>query len=253
LAAPDPSTPGSPKTMFIRVAMSGAACPGVTSATAANFYLRADSGDAVLINDHTQPANQTYAIFRRPGSNPADFIGEGSAFLEAHNVFRLVIAFNDGAGNYAWQFGIWNNDAAATRQFTWVVSGTLTNTSQPWIDVAPVSLAWDIVAGSSEAKSATISNRGTAGFTVNGVTPALPTQFALGTLPNVLDPNTSAPLIITFNAPATPPPPDGIITGAATVSIRPADANAGTSAGHSRQFTLKARTISAGNTWTTKT
>lgn len=88
LAAPDPSTPKIPKTMFIRVAMSGNICPGVTSATAPNFYLRADTGDAVLINNHTQPPNLTYVILRKPGGNPVDYVGEGSAFLESNNVFR---------------------------------------------------------------------------------------------------------------------------------------------------------------------
>lgn len=60
LAAPDLSTPTIARTMFIRVAMSGADCTRVNSATAPNFYVRADTGDAVLINDHAQPPNQTY-------------------------------------------------------------------------------------------------------------------------------------------------------------------------------------------------
>jgi N-acetylneuraminic acid mutarotase len=251
LAAADPSTPEIPKTMFIRVAMSGADCPGVTSATAPNFYLRADTGDAVLINDHTQPPNQTYPIFRRPGSNPADFVGEGSVFLESHNVFRLVMAFNDGTGDYAWRLGIWNNDAAAARQFIWIVSGTLANTSQPWIDVAPSSLSWDVLVGDSASDSVKVSNKGTGAFTVNGTTPALPAEFILGALPVTLDPNTSAPLTVTFTAPAAPPPPDGVITSAATVDIRPTDIAAGAAAGHNNHLSLSAH-VSSPNTWATK-
>jgi hypothetical protein len=72
LAAHDPSTPDIPNTMFIRVAMSGADCPSVTSSTAPNFYLRADTGDPVLINDHAQPPNRTCSIFHRPGSSLVD-------------------------------------------------------------------------------------------------------------------------------------------------------------------------------------
>ena len=250
LAAADPSTPKIPKTMFIRVAMSGADCPGVTSATAPNFYLRADTGDAVLINDHAQPPNQTYPIFRRPGSNLADFIGEGSAFLESHNVFRLVVTFNDGAGDYAWRLGIWNNDAAAARQFIWVVSGTLANTSQPWLDVAPPSLSWDVLVGGSASDSVTISNNGTGAFTVNGMAPALPAEFTLGALPITLDPNTSAPLTVTFTAPAAPPPA-GVITADEIVDITPADAAAGAAAGHNNHVNLSAR-VSSPDTWATK-
>src|SRR3954471_17368839 len=166
LAAHDPSTGKIPKTMFIRVAMSGDRCPGVTSATAPLFYLRADTGDAVLINDHAQLPNQTYPVFRKPGSNPADFIGEGSAFLEDHNVFRLVMAFNDRKGDYVWSFGIANSDAAAARQFTWVVSGTLAYTVQPWIDVAPTLLSWEVLVGGSRSDGITISNKGTGAFLV---------------------------------------------------------------------------------------
>ena len=250
LASADPTTPKIPKTMFIRVAMSGADCPGVTSATAPNFYLRADTGEAVLINDHTQPPNQTYPIFRRSGSNPADFIGEGSVFLENHNVFRLVIAFNDGAGDYAWQLGIWNNDATAARQFTWVVSGLLANTSQPWADVAPSSLSWDVLVGGSASDSATISNKGTGAFTVNGVTPPLPAGFTLGGISSALDPNTAKPLIVTFTAPAAAPP-DGVITATVTVDIRPADNAAGAAAGHNHHISLSAH-VSSPNTWATK-
>ena len=250
LAAADPSTPKIPKTMFIRVAMSGADCPGVTSATAPNFYLRADTGDAVLINDHAQPPNQTYPIFRRPGSNLADFIGEGSAFLESHNVFRLVVTFNDGAGDYAWRLGIWNNDAAAARQFIWGCSGTLANTSQPWLDVAPPSLSWDVLVGGSASDSVTISNNGTGAFTVNGMAPALPAEFTLGALPITLDPNTSAPLTVTFTAPAAPPPA-GVITADEIVDITPADAAAGAAAGHNNHVNLSAR-VSSPDTWATK-
>src|SRR5262245_42548730 len=115
LAAPDPETPQIAKTMFIRVAVSGPDCPSVNSPTAPNFSVRADSGDPVLINDHAQPPNQTYPIFRKPGSNFVDFVADGSVFLEGDNVFRVEVAFSDGEGDYDWQLGIWNNDTATAR------------------------------------------------------------------------------------------------------------------------------------------
>lgn len=249
LAAPDPSTPDIPKTMFIRIAMSGADCLGVNSTTAPNFYLKADTGDVVLINDHTQPPNLTHAIFRTPGSNPAEFIGEGSVFLESHNVFRLIIAFDDGAGEHAWQLGIWNNDIAQPRQFTWVVSGTLVATLQPWIDVAPATLEWDLISGSAEAKGLTISNKGTSAFTVTGVTPALPSGFELA-LPGVINPNASAPVVVRFTAPATSPP-GGVVAASASFDVTPPDSGAGEAAGHNRQVSLRAR-VPLPNSWTIK-
>ena len=148
LAAPDPATPFVAKTMFIRVAMSGAPCASVTGPTAPNFYLKADTGDVVLINDHAKLPDQTYSIYHRPGSDPRDFVADGKVDLESDNVFRITVVFQDPAGNYAWQLGIWNNDTGASRGFTWVVSATLANTAQPWIDVAadPPSLgtSWSI-------------------------------------------------------------------------------------------------------------
>jgi hypothetical protein len=76
------------RTMFIRVAMSGADCPGAISPTAPNFYLRADSGDPVLVNDHAPAPNQTYPIFHRPAHDLGDYIGEGSIFLEDQMCFE---------------------------------------------------------------------------------------------------------------------------------------------------------------------
>src|SRR5262249_41979178 len=153
-------------------------CAGVTSPTAPNFYLRADTGDAVLINDHAQAPNLSYVIYHKPGNNIADYVADGAAFLESDNVFRLVITFNDVAGNYAWQLGIWNNDPTASREFPFVASASLANTAQPWIDVAPTQLSWDVLTGGSKGDSVIVSNKGTGPFTVTGVAPALPAGFA---------------------------------------------------------------------------
>jgi hypothetical protein len=170
LAAPDPATPFIAKTMFIRVAISGASCESVIAPTAPNFYLKADTGDAVLINDHAKLPDQTYSIYHRPGTDPHDFVADGKVDLESNNVFRITVVFQDPTGNYAWQLGIWNNDTGASREFTWVVSATLANTAQPWIDVEPTLLSWDVL----------VNNKGTAPFTVNSVSPALPAGLRWG-------------------------------------------------------------------------
>jgi hypothetical protein len=230
LAAPDPSTPFIAKTMFIRVAMSGAPCGSVIAPTAPNFYLKADTGDAVLINDHTKLPDQTYSIYHRPGTDPRDFVADGKVDLESNNVFRITVVFQDPAGTYTWQFGIWNNDTGASRQFTWVLSATLANTAQPWIDVEPTILSWDVL----------VNNKGTAPFTVNSVSPALPAGFALGPLPVSLNPGTSAPLTVTFTGSGKPSGTKGSVTATANVTITPADGTAETSAGHNRQLSVSA-------------
>ena len=108
--------------------------------------------------------------------------------------------------------------------------------------MGPTLLSWDVLINGAKGDSVTISNKGTGAFTVSGVTPALPAQFVLGALPGVLNPNTSAPLTVTFNAPATPPLPDGVLIANALVNITPADNTAGTDVGHNKQLSVSATT-----------
>ena len=241
LAAPDPATPWIPKTMFIRIAMSGALCPTVVSPTAPSVYLKADTGDAVLLND---PGSFTKLIYRLP--NNSDYVADAFLTLEANNVFLVTVMFFDLAANLAWQLGIWNNDAAPPpREFTWVVSATLVNTAQPWIDVAPALLSWEVPANGSQADSVKISNKGTGPFTVNAVSPPLPAGFVLGALPaGPLTPRAFAPLTITFTGPAAPPPPNGVVTANGIVTITPADNTARTvGAGHNKQLSISAKIL----------
>ena len=247
LAANDPTTPWIAKTMFIRIAMSGLACATVSDAAAPSIYLRADTGDAVLL---TLPGNQTLPIYRSPGTSGADYVGDGRVSLESPsagiNVFTVVVTFNDSSGEFAWQLGIRNNDTAPPpREFTWVVSGTVANTAQPWIDVAPILLSWEVPVNESQAASVQISNKGTGPFTVTSVSPALPAGFVLGGLPaGGLNPGTAASLTVTVTGPAVPPEPNGVATANAIVSITPADNNARTAgAGHNKQLSLSAKIL----------
>jgi N-acetylneuraminic acid mutarotase len=259
LAAPDPTTPFIPKTMFIRVAMSGPACPGVTSATAPAFYLQADDGEAVLINDHSQPPGRTYPIFSRPGSNPVDFVGEGSVALEDDNVFRLLVAFNDGATQYTWSLGIWNNDGATTRQFTWVVSSTLADTAQPWLHAThgggvPIRIMFDALVGDTAedtAQSIEIVNRGTAAVTITDVAPVLAAPYSLSGLPLTLAPNPPTPAVVTLGF-AAPDTPAEIAEEAFSFVTANKPDRGPFSPGHNNAFTLRARTSAAHNLWRTR-
>ncbi len=192
--------------------------------------LKADTGDVVLINDHSKLPDQTYSIYHRPGSDPRDFVADGKVDLESDNVFLITVVFQDPAGNYTWQLGIWNNDTGASRDFTWVVSATLANTAQPWIDVEPTIRSWDIL----------VNNKGTGPFTVNSVSPAFPAGFALGPLPVSLNPGGSAPLTVTFSGSGNSPGSNGGVTATTNLAITPADGTAGTSAGHNRQLSVSA-------------
>lgn len=244
LAAPDATTPWIPKTMFIRVAMSGATVATPVGPSAPDFYLIADTGDPVLINDHMQPSGVTYAIFRLAGTNLPDYVADGSVVLESNNVFLITVSFQDAAGSYAWQLGIRNNDPASAREFTWVVSATLANTAQPWIDVEPATLSWDVLVGGSAGESVQINNKGTATFTVTGLSAALPADFSLDPLPGAVIPNASASLTIHFTGPPAPPAPDGVTAATAMVNITPADTTALTAAGHNQQLSVSALTQS---------
>ena len=243
LAAPDPSTTFIPKTMFIRIAMSGAVCATVVSPTAPLIFLKADTGDPVLLNDHAQPPNQTHSIYHAPGTGLADYVADGLVILESNNVFKVTVSFQDLAGNFSWRLGIWNNDPGLPRDFTWVVSATLANTAQPWIDIEPPTLSWDVLINGSAGESVQISNKGTAAFTVTALAPALPASFALGALPaGPLNPGASAPLTVTFTGPAAPPPPNGVTAASSLLSIAPLDLTAGTSVGHNGRLSVSATT-----------
>jgi hypothetical protein len=138
---------------------------------------------------------------------------------------------------HTWTLTITNSEAAP-RDFTWVVSATEALTAQPWIDIQPATMAWDVLVTGSASDNVQITNRGTTAFTVNSLTPALdPTTFTQVTLPGSLVPGDSQALAVTFTAPATPPGTDGTTTATATVNITPPD-----NAGHNQTLTISART-----------
>ena len=80
------------KTMFIRIAMSGAPVATVVSPTAPSVFVRADTGDAVLLND---AGGFTKPIYKAPGTGLADYAADGQVMLEPglDNVFRVTVTF----------------------------------------------------------------------------------------------------------------------------------------------------------------
>jgi hypothetical protein len=221
--------------MYIRIGISDPAGALGAIANQPDVVLQADAGPPSPVltpNTQTVFSGATYIADASIARDPA-----------ANNVFIITIDFFPPAFKvHTWTITIKNKDAAA-RDFTWVVSGTEANTAQPWIDVEPTALAWDVLIKGTQSESVQITNRGTAPFTVNSVNPALPGSFTLGPLPpGSLNPGDSPPLTVTFTAPATPPMPDGRTTANANVSITPLDVNAGTTVGHNQQLSVAART-----------
>ncbi len=204
--------------MFINVAMTGATA-------APTFQLQAGGGPALtLTGNHTQI-----------NSAPTTRLGDAWVTPASANVFNIFVGF-DSTPTVTWYLTIQNNDTTAGGQFTWVVADNPTDAVQPWIDVEPVTLSFDALINEVESDSVQVTNYGTGPSTVTALSPALPANLALGTtLPVTLQPGTTASLAVNFNAPGT----SGPTNATATLTINPADSQAGT-AGHNQQLTINA-------------
>ncbi|MCX5001197.1 VWA domain-containing protein [Streptomyces sp. NBC_00638] len=213
------------KMMFIRVAMSGGSSPP-------ELFVKAGTGSEVKITALTT------AVFR--SDNPADYVGDVQQFSEANNVYRIRVGF-DKDTTEAWQFGIRNKDLSAAREFTWVVADSEAEAAQPWIVVSPARHAFPALVGDSLEQRVQVSNKGTGPLTITAIAPALPVGFTLGsTLPLMVPPSGTAPLTIKFDAPDTPPAPDGQITARIALTATPPDTTASSSAGHNQEVSLTA-------------
>jgi len=143
-----------------------------------------------------------------------------------------------------WHIQIQNMDGSS-REFTWVVGDTASEAQQPWLDVTPDTLTYEVLINQTPATTAqtiTVRNNGTGPLTVNGTLPALAPDFTVLTLPaGPVNPNGFVELPIEFNAPGTPGPTNAVTT----IDLDPAvgtDADAGAVAGHNNQVTLNATT-----------
>jgi len=228
-------------TIFIRIAMSRlSAVEVVPSLQHPTVFLKANTGEETEVT-------ATYSSFTGilDGTNMTDAAAACKFDPDGNNVYLVkVLVFITGR---TWQMRIKNNDVNP-RQFTWVVSSSLTNSRQPWIDVVtvpasnPVTLTYNALINQSLAQSLIINNYGTGEFSVTGVNPALAGTFVLGALPVVVIPNGSQSLGITFNALGTPPLPDGETTATSAITTTPPDTTALTALGHNQQFQLNTAT-----------
>jgi hypothetical protein len=204
--------------MFIAVAMTGATAAPI-------IQLQAGTGPALTLQ----------AAHVQINSAPATRLGD-AWMTSSGNVFSIVVGF-DQTPTVTWSLTIENNDTTTGGQFTWVVADNPGDTAQPWIDVEPVALSFDALISETVTDSVLVSNYGTGPFTVTAVSPALPANLALTTtLPLTVSPGAAASLTMQFSAPAT----SGPTNGTATLTINPADAAAGTTAGHNGQLTVNA-------------
>src|SRR6185295_11879154 len=115
-----------------------------------------------------------------------DYLGDVWLDREPDNVFLITVGFLADAPRPLppkWTLGITNADASA-REFTWVVATASSETAQPWIDVTPQTRSYTALAGDVFADSFIVRNKGTTAFHVDALTPDLPSQFSVTTLPN---------------------------------------------------------------------
>jgi len=206
--------------MFIAVGMTGATATPT-------FQLQAGTGPALtLLAQHLQINSDA------TGTR----LGDAWVTPSSANVFDIFVGF-DQTPTVTWNLTIQNNDTTTDGQFTWVVADNPADTVQPWIDVEPVTLSYDALINEVESDSVQVSNYGTGPFTVTALSPALPANLALATtLPLTVPPGAAAPLTVTFTAPGT----SGSTNATVTLTINPADAAAGTTAGHNEQLTINA-------------
>lgn len=231
LTGPSPF-PSDNKAMFIRIAASP---PPAVPTGPVNYYLRAGTGDAVLAS-----VGVSRTVFRQPGTDFADYVGDVLLFSEADNVSRIQFGFFADTAE-TWELHI-ENLSGVTREFTWVVAGTEAETAQPWI-VVDAERRFTALIDTTAQDSVIVRNKGTGTLNVTSFSPALPAELTLTTpLPLVVPPSGSQALTFEFAAPGAPPAPDGVIDATLTLAASPADTTAGTSAGHNQQVLLAATT-----------
>ena len=226
-----PAVDGLPyaQMMFVRIAVHG-------DDREPSFSVIAGSGDPVTVT------SEVAAVHRKPGG--VGYVGDVwlDDGAEPDGVYRISVGF-DAVSSERWRLRIHNNDTAEYR-FTAVVADHPGATLQPWIDVSPAPLSFELLAGQTETKTVSVTNFGTTGCTLTSVGP-LPAALAVTTaLPVDIPAAKAAVLTVRFSAPAVPPAPDGVISGSAAVVITPADSTATTTPGHNATLAYRATTRS---------
>ena len=213
--------------MFLRVAAAG-------GAVEPTFMMIAGAGDPVALTPDRA------AIHR----SPSDVGYVGDVWLDGHEpngVYRIYVGF-DALTTEQWRLGIRNNDMLSEYRFSWVVAEHPADTLQPWIDVSPPELSFELLVGQTETAGVVVANFGTVEFSVTGI-PQLPAAFTVGTpLPMAVPAAGTSPLAVTFTAPGVPPAPDGQLNGFSTVVIAPADGATTNMLGHNANLGFRTKT-----------
>jgi hypothetical protein len=219
--AGDPPPSGAPyQTLFIRIAMQGAAPVAPNLPTVS---IQGGGGTSAIVTTDSNPVSIRDASINEVGNAfwyPADL----------NNVY-LVKVFT--FASVTWNIAVRNQDGVP-RQFTWVIAGSLTDSRQPWIDILTPSLNFDAATSQTPPPilTATVANRGTGPLTISSITGGI-AAFTV-TLPvGPIAPNTSGNLPISFNPPAAIG-----TTGPVNYQFNSNDTTAQLAAGHSRQVQL---------------
>jgi hypothetical protein len=225
--------------VFMRVAMfTGVASLPPGDPTLPTISLRASSIPPGTTGDPVVLASSFSAVFAAPGSPAGSLVGSAKIVWQSDNVLLMTLKLFLVTTVAKWEIAIKNN-TASNADFTWVVSSADANTVQPWLDVTPATLNYNLLKGGILSQSVQVKNKGTGPFTVDGVTPVLGNGFSLGALPPQLNPNTAAAVPITFTSDGTSP-----VTQQAVVAVTttPADAlaTATPTPGHNKQVSLSA-------------
>jgi hypothetical protein len=220
--------PGQPYTqmMFLRIAATG-------STVEPSVAMIAGSGDPVALKPTVQ------SIYRGPEN--AGFVGDAWIERDVDGVYLVSVGF-EALTVEAWRLRIGNTDSAHECRFTIVVAGHPDHTRQSWIDVSPPELNFDVAVDGTEATDVTVTNFGTTKAAVTAVGP-LPSALVLSTaLPVEIPPTGAERLKVVFTAPSTPPVPNGVMTGAATVAVTPPDTATTGAPGHNGNLAFRAKT-----------
>ncbi|MBH0775560.1 IPT/TIG domain-containing protein [Nocardia bovistercoris] len=213
--------------MFVYVAVQGSATISLT--------IVGGSGDPVSLDAKAAPVHR----------NPGDIGYIGDAWIDSvdqHGVYRIHVGFT-AATTELWRLRVRNDDPHAETGCTLVVAGDPDSARQPWVNVEPKALTYDVLAGQQRTESVVVTNSGTVECAITGVTPQLPAAFVITTpMPVVIAAAGSLSLAIRFDGPAVPPAPAGVLTAAARVRTEPPDTTTTGNPGHSIDLALHATT-----------
>ncbi len=199
--------------MYLRFAMSNPASscapPG---ADLPGIFLSANGGTAIEVTQTTEYPT-VHPIF----DSLAVYVAGAGYTIEPNGVYMVEVHFYMGHTGSSWEVQIQNN-AASTREFTWVVADTLVDNpldrqgaSQPWMELAQglnvdSVLGGDILlTGQAAQITLSVTNKGTGILNINDVAGSLGgSDFEILSVPmGPIASNACDDIMLQFNAPAS--------------------------------------------------